>query len=119
MIDGALKRPTVTADVLYSLFYKTMSILTLTKALNHKPSICAAIECEPLPPIANGLITYAVDTTPNYDLGTTATYACITGYFLDLSVGVRVRSCLDDGDMDALGVFSDQNPSCVRKSASN
>ena len=27
-----------------------------------------------------------------------------------------MRTCEDDGDMDALGVFSDQAPSCVRKS---
>ena len=74
-----------------------------------------AIECEALDPIPNGVITYADDTTPNFDLGTTATYACNEGYFLDLSVGVRVRTCVDDGDMDALGVFTDQAPSCVRK----
>ena len=76
----------------------------------------AAIECEPLDAIANGVITYADDTTPNFDLGTTATYTCNEGYFLDLSVGVRVRTCVDDGDIDALGVFTDQAPSCVRKS---
>ena len=109
----------MTADVSHSLIYKTVSTLTLTKALSHKPFIRAAIECEPLPPIANGLITYADDTTPNFDLGTTATYVCNEGYFLDLSVGVRVRTCVDDVDMDALGVFTGQAPSCVRKSVSN
>ena len=78
-----------------------------------------AIQCEPLDAIANGVITYADDTTPNFDLGTTATYSCNEGYFLDLSVGVRVRTCVDDNDMDALGVFTDEAPSCVRKSAYN
>ena len=82
-------------------------------------SFFVAIECEPLPPIANGLITYGDDTTPNFDLGTTATYECNEGFFLDLSVGVRVRTCVDDNDMDALGVFTDQAPTCVRKSPCN
>ena len=77
--------------------------------------VSTAIECEALPAIENGFITYAVDNVPNYDLGTTATYACNEGYFLDLSVGVRVRTCVDDDGMDALGVFTDQAPSCVRK----
>ena len=75
----------------------------------------AAVECEPLDAIANGIITYADDTTPNFDLGTTATYACNEGYFLDVSVGSEVRTCVDDTDGDALGVFDGQAPSCVRK----
>ena len=74
-----------------------------------------AIECEALPRIENGFLTYAVDNVPNYELGTTATYACNEDYFLDLSVGVRVKTCVDDDGMDAFGVFSDQAPSCVRK----
>ena len=74
-----------------------------------------AVECEPLDAIANGFITYADDTTPNFDLGTTATYACNEGFFLDLSVGDRVRTCEDDNDMDALGEFSGLAPSCVCK----
>ena len=74
-----------------------------------------AIECEPLSAIANGVITYAADTTPNYELGTEATYSCNDGFFLEVSIGVRVRTCEDDGDGDALGVFNGQAPSCVRK----
>ena len=79
--------------------------------------IIVAIECEPLDEIANGFITYTVDTTANFDLGTTATYDCNEGYFLDLSVGNRVRTCEDDNDMDALGMFNGQTPTCVRKSS--
>ena len=96
--------------------YATSILLTANLNLFVLRVNTAAIECEPLDAIANGVITYADDTTPNFDLGTTATYACNEGYFLDLSVGVRVRTCVDDGDMDALGVFTDQAPSCVRKS---
>ena len=77
--------------------------------------IFAAIECLPLPPIDNGFITYAPDNTPNYTLGTEATYACNDGFFLDLSVGSEMRTCANDDGMDAVGIFNDQAPSCVRK----
>ncbi len=74
-----------------------------------------AIECLVLPAFANGMIVYATDVDPNFDLGTTATYSCDDGYTLDLSIGVEVRTCIDDGDNDAEGVFSGQEPACVRK----
>ncbi len=76
----------------------------------------AAIQCPPLDGIENGVITYATDITPNYDLGTVATYACDAGYFLDLSLGGSMtRTCVDDEDNDAEGVFSEQAPRCIRK----
>ncbi len=53
--------------------------------------------------------------TPNYELDTNATYSCNAGYFLDVSVGDEVRTCIDDIDNDAEGVFDGQAPSCVRK----
>ncbi len=74
-----------------------------------------AIECRVLPVFTNGMIVYATDVILNFDLGTTATYSCNDGYTLDLSIGVEVRTCIDDGDNDAVGVFSDQEPACVRK----
>ena len=80
------------------------------------PNSSTAIECEPLPPIANGVITYAVDVTPNYELDTVATYSCNEGFILNLSVGSETRTCIDDDDNDALGVFDRQAPTCVRKS---
>ena len=78
--------------------------------------IHTAIECEPLPVIANGVITYALDSIQNYSLGTTATYSCNVGFSLDLSAGSETRTCVDDGDNDAEGVFNGQAPTCVRKS---
>ena len=64
--------------------------------------------------IANGFIRYAPDDTPNYALGTVATYSCNTGYVLDLTVGSRTRTCTDDDNvMDAIGEFSGQAPTCV------
>ena len=66
--------------------------------------------------IANGVITYAPDSVPNYSLGTTATYSCNTGFSLDLSAGCETRTCVDDGDNDAEGVFNGQAPTCVSES---
>ena len=65
------------------------------------------------------MIVYATDLTPNFDLNTTATYSCNDGYTLDLSIGVEVRTCIDDGNNDAVGVFSGKEPACVRKYCSN
>ena len=76
----------------------------------------SAIECEPLLVIANGVITYAPDNVSNYSLGITATYSCSTGFSLDLSTGSETRTCVDDGDNDAEGVFNGHAPTCVRKS---
>ena len=78
--------------------------------------ILAAIECPPLLDIANGMISYSVSGTPNHPLGTVATYSCNAGFVLDLTVGSEMRTCIDDGDNDAEGVFSGQAPACIRKS---
>ena len=74
-----------------------------------------AIECEPLPVIANGAITYAPESAQNYSLGTIATYSCNVGFSLDLSGGSETRICVDDGDNDAEGVFNGQAPTCACK----
>ncbi len=79
-------------------------------------SIHTAIQCSPLPAITNGVITYATDITSNYDLGTVATYTCDDGFVLDLSLGGSMtRTCFDDLDNDAEGVFNRQAPRCIRK----
>ena len=71
-----------------------------------------AIECLPLPTITNGMISYSPDVTPDYDLGTEATITCEAGFYLE---GNEARVCMDDNGMDAIGVWSGQEPSCVRK----
>ena len=78
--------------------------------------IHTAIECETLQTVANGVITYAPDSVPNYSLGTIATYSCNVEFSLDLSAGSETRTCIDDGDNDAEGVFDGQAPTCVCKS---
>ncbi len=77
----------------------------------------AGIECPPLlGQVTNGMITYAPDTIPNYDLGTVATYACNEGFRLDITQGgSETRTCIDDLNGDAVGVFTNLPPRCVRK----
>ncbi|XP_064386685.1 complement decay-accelerating factor-like [Halichondria panicea] len=78
---------------------------------------CVPIICRTLPDIPNGFITYAPDTTPDYDLGTVATYACNPGFVLDLSLGgSEMRTCFDDIENDAEGAFDRPAPRCFRKS---
>ena len=73
--------------------------------------------CQSLSPIANGSIRYTPEMTSNYTLGAVATYVCNTGFFLDLSSGgSRKRTCIDDGDDNAEGVFDHTAPTCIRKS---
>ncbi len=79
----------------------------------HYCNFHAAIQCPPIRTIPNGVITYTSDNTPNYDLGTVATYACDTGFVLDLSIGSVTRTCVDDLDNDAEGVFNKQGPRCI------
>ncbi len=75
--------------------------------------MCTAIECPPTPPISNGgMISYATDNTPNFALGTIATYTCMTGFFLVVS---EVRTCMDDGGTDTIGTWIGEPPTCVRK----
>ncbi len=72
-----------------------------------------AVDCMVLPEIPNGKpIVYATDMSPDFELTTTATYCCIDDYFL---VGDEVRTCIDNNDNDADGVFTGQAPRCVRK----
>ncbi len=68
--------------------------------------------CPPLLAITNGTISYSPDVTPDYDLGTEATYTCDTGFYLE---GNEVRTCMDGDGMNATEVWSGQEPSCVCK----
>ena len=77
--------------------------------------IHAAIECHPLLSIANGIITYTPDNTSNYVLGTVATYSCNAGYVLALSVGSETRTCMENDNVDVIGDFDGQAPTCIGK----
>ena len=71
-----------------------------------------AIQCLPLSNISNGEFTYTIDADPNFALGTVAVFSCFAGYAL---VGNNIRTCMDDDQMDTVGVWSGYIPSCERK----
>ncbi len=77
--------------------------------------MCTAIECPLLPPFSNGVITYMPDMDETFALETFATYSCTAGFFLNVSNGNKVRTCMNDNRMDAIGMWSDDPPICVRK----
>ena len=68
--------------------------------------------CLPLTIPANGQVTYANDTTPNYEFTTQATYVCDQDYAL--VEGNSIRSCGGDGS-SSIGTWSGNEPRCERK----
>ena len=71
----------------------------------------AAIECPTLS-LADGMVTFAADTTPDFAIGTVATHTCNGGFAL---VGIITRTCVDDDQADIIGVWSGSAPTCERK----
>ncbi len=58
------------------------------------------------------MISYSPDVTPDYNLGTKATYTCEAGFYLE---GNEVQVCMDDDGMEAIGVWSGSAPVCQGK----
>ena len=58
------------------------------------------------------MITYAADTTSEFEIGTVATHICNAGF---LRVGDMTRTCMDDDQADIFGVWSGSAPTCERK----
>ena len=56
-----------------------------------------------------------MDTTPDFEFGTTATYSCMSGY--GLSGGDVVRTCGPylDYHADIVGDWSGHAPDCLRE----
>ena len=65
-----------------------------------------ASNCTSLAVPSNGMITYANDTTPDFDSGTTATYSCNEGF--GPSGGDTVRTCQGQ----PIGAWSGTAPTC-------
>ncbi len=63
-------------------------------------------QCPPLAPILNGAITYGLDFTPDFDIGTLATHTCDLGF---RRVGPLTRVCLISM------TWSEEPPVCERK----
>ena len=66
--------------------------------------------------LPNGMVTYSVDTTANFEIETIATHSCSAGFAL---VGELTRTCMEDNQADAVGVWSGSPPSCDRKKVQN
>ncbi|XP_064388263.1 uncharacterized protein LOC135336419 isoform X3 [Halichondria panicea] len=77
---------------------------TMAVWIGREPRCIASTgSCPPPPPIRNGMITYSVDTIPDFDIGTVAVYTCGLG---NLS---GVLTCIDEGFGP---VWRGQVPSC-------
>lgn len=63
--------------------------------------------------LTNGVITYTAGTTTDSAIiVTVATHTCISGFAL---IGAMTRTCMDDDQGDAAGVWNGSPPSCERK----
>ena len=71
--------------------------------------------CPDITDPANGQIVFVVDTVAPYDLATTATYSCDSGY--GLMGGDTVRTCEENGG-SVIGAWSGMAPSCGGKEES-
>ena len=58
------------------------------------------------------MITYAADTTSEFEIGTVATHICNAGFLI---VGDMTRTCMDDDQADIVGVWSGSASTCERK----
>ena len=63
--------------------------------------------------IANGMISYSIDTTAPYSVGTVAIYSCNDGYEFSMA-GDQMRTCLDNDDGSG-GSFGGAAPTCECK----
>ncbi len=75
-----------------------------------------AITCPSLLDIKNGTLSYNRDVNDsNYLFNTSVTYSCNEGFFLNVNGAEEVRTCQDDEDNDAEGMWSGEAPTCVRE----
>ena len=70
-----------------------------------------AIECPTLS-LTDGMVTFAADSTPDFEIGTVATHTCNADFGL---VGDMTRTCIDDDQSDTVGVWSGSPSACERK----
>ena len=72
----------------------------------------SALTCSALPQPENGQIDYSDVSGSAFELGTTATYSCNTGY--GLSEALVTRTCQSD-DQSLNGEWSGESPTCIGK----
>ncbi len=67
-------------------------------------------ECPALAQLTNGQISYASDTTADFEIGTEATHTCNFGY--TLSNNNVVLTCTQANGNDLIGVWDVPSPTC-------
>ena len=82
--------------------------VNVTIISSYNTSSILANECPSLS-LTNGVITYATDSIPDFEIGTVATHSCDPGFGL---VGDMTRTCMNAG---LFGVWSGSAPTCERK----
>ena len=101
--------------LMYGIFnkiHRSICSIECSRRSNFKvlfSSINSAITCESLGSFANGAIAYRTDRTSPFDFGTTATYSCNRGYYLE---GEDVRTCVED-ESGLNGIWSGLTPRCA------
>ena len=58
-------------------------------------------------------MSYATDTTPEFEIGTVAIFTCNAGFSLNGTLGVL--TCVDDDQLDNVGTWGGTEPTCQRK----
>ena len=59
--------------------------------------------------LTNGMVTYVVDTTAEFEGQTIASHTCNAGFAL---VAGLTRTCIVDDQVDSVGVWSGSPPTC-------
>ncbi len=82
--------------------------------------VSVGIKCHSLPFITNGTISFSngYSNTSNmevFDFGTEALYNCSAGYFLNDTGANIKRTCQDNNQLDTVGEWSGEAPTCVRE----
>ena len=70
--------------------------------------LITAIICPSLGTLENGHIAYSEDS---FEIETVATYTCDVGFVL---IGDSTRGCIDDDQMDTIGIWNSTSSYCER-----
>ena len=78
--------------------------------------LLVAIECPALIASTNGQVSYAMDMTSPYEIGTVATFTCDAGF--SLGRAPDTLTCAEDDQVDTVGTWGGTEPTCERMSIS-
>ena len=66
--------------------------------------------CPALTSPTNGQVSYEMDMTSPYEIGTVATFTCNAGF--SLNGAVDMLTCADDNQLDTVGTWGGTEPPC-------